>query len=141
MSAPLTGKETCYLYELMAAIDDTAAYITNGFSVMLAITDMSIKPQIDAKIATFTDDQIDCVREIINEYLALRFDVSEIAGGTAGNQTGLNTSSAAAVANLRMKILSYIPVMTYWQNQQRRNDAPQNSMQGASSAGIAFRRG
>ncbi len=139
MSAAITGAEKCKIYELLNAIDDTAAAITNGFSVVLAISDLNIKTQIDAKILALGNDEIDRVRVILGEYDNVAFDTGSMENGSAGNVSGLSQSAGMDVMNLRQKMLTYIPVMSYAESIKRRNDT--NSQASSPSTSIPFLRG
>ncbi len=139
MSEPAyTDYESCLIYELLGAIDDSEALITNGFSVMLAISDLTVKTCIDTKLAAHTDAKKIRVREILAEYKPSAFDTGSVEAGTAGNLAGVNESAEKDLVRLRQLLLVHVPVMTYAESVKQRNDT---KIASGNSSGVPFSRG
>lgn len=143
MSAPITAAESIKIYELLNVINDTQADIHNGYAIMLAVSNLSVKTAVDEKIAALDNAQIDRVRELLAEYDNLAFDTSELQNATLGNMTGINYSAQKAIYNLGVLLHTNIPVMTYARSLLRKDDQNQLQSQAAPSrgSGISFNRG
>ena len=137
--AAITSDEKCLIYELLGAIDDTDAQIHNGFSVMLAVSNLGVKTQCDAKIAALGDAEIRRIRVILAEYSQCCFDTGSMEGGSAGNLSGQNEDSLRDIQRLRQLMLTYIPVMSYAESLNQRNDTKLAA--GPASSSVAFSRG